>query len=41
MSAVLFDTLKLARRLESAGLPSRQAGDMAEALADAWSAEPR
>jgi hypothetical protein len=35
MGAVPFDTLKLARRLESAGFPSRQAGDTAEALAEA------
>lgn len=30
-----FDTLKLARRLESAGFPPQQAGDMAEAIAEA------
>jgi hypothetical protein len=35
MGAVPFDTLKLARRLESAGFPPRQAGDTAEALAEA------
>jgi hypothetical protein len=41
MAAVPFDTLKLARRLESAGLSTQQAGDMAEALAEAMSgAEP-
>ncbi len=32
-----FDTLKLARRLESAGFPPQQAGDMAEAIAEAIS----
>ena len=32
-----FDTLKLARRLEAAGFPSQQAGDMAEAIAEAVS----
>ena len=32
-----FDTLKLARRLESAGFPAQQAGDMAEAIAEAVS----
>ena len=37
MGAVPFDTLKLARRLESAGFPPRQAGDTAEALAEALS----
>lgn len=30
-----FDTLKLARRLEAAGFPPKQAGDMAEAIAQA------
>lgn len=30
-----FDTLKLARRLEAAGLPSQQAGDIAEAIGEA------
>jgi hypothetical protein len=35
MGAVPFDTLKLARRLESAGVAPRQAGDTAEALAEA------
>ena len=35
MGAVPFDTLKLARRLESAGFAPRQAGDPAEALTDA------
>jgi hypothetical protein len=38
MSAVPFDTLKLARRLESAGFPPKQAGDTAEAIAAAMSA---
>jgi hypothetical protein len=37
MAAVPFDTLKLARRLEAAGFPGKQAGDTAEALADAMS----
>lgn len=37
MGAVPFDTLKLARRLEGAGFPPRQAGDTAEALAEAMS----
>lgn len=32
--AVLFDTLKLAERLEAAGMPPRQARDMASALAE-------
>ena len=35
--AMSFDTLKLARRLESAGFPPQQAGDIAEAIADAIS----
>jgi len=35
--AMPFDTLKLARRLESAGFPPQQAGDMAEAIAEAVS----
>jgi hypothetical protein len=35
--AMPFDTLKLARRLESAGFPAQQAGDMAEAIAEAIS----
>lgn len=29
-----FNTLKLARRLEAAGFPPQQAGDMAEAIAE-------
>ena len=33
--AAPFDTLKLARRFEAAGLEARQAGDMAQAIADA------
>jgi len=37
MAAVPFDTLKLARRLEAAGFPAKQAGDTAEALAEAMS----
>ena len=32
--AVLFDTLKLADRLEAAGMPPRQARDMAAAFAE-------
>ena len=35
--AVPFDTLKLARRLEGAGFPAQQAGDMSEAIAEALS----
>jgi 2-phospho-L-lactate guanylyltransferase (CobY/MobA/RfbA family) len=35
--ATPFDTLKLARRLEAAGFPPQQAGDMAEAIAEAVS----
>jgi hypothetical protein len=35
MPAVPFDTLKPARRLESAGFPTQQAGDMAEGIAEA------
>ena len=35
--AMPFDTLKLARQLESAGFPPQQAGDMAEAIAEAIS----
>ena len=34
MSAIAFDTLKLARRLEAAGFSPGQAGGAAEALAD-------
>jgi hypothetical protein len=37
MAAVPFDTLKLARRLEGAGLSSQQAGGGAESLAEAMS----
>lgn len=37
MGAAPFDTLKLARRLEGAGFPPKQAGDTAEALAEAMS----
>lgn len=35
MTAVPFDTLKLARKLEAAGFNTKQAGDTAEALAEA------
>ncbi len=35
MATVPFDTLKLARRLEEAGFAPKQAGDTAEALAEA------
>jgi hypothetical protein len=35
--AMPFDTLKLARRLEAAGFSPQQAGDMAEAIAEAVS----
>ena len=34
MSPVAFDTLKLAQRLESAGVPPKQAQDMASAFSD-------
>ncbi|HEX3882579.1 MAG TPA: hypothetical protein VHW66_07975 [Stellaceae bacterium] len=34
MGAIAFDTLRLAQRLEAAGLPSRQAQEMAGALGD-------
>jgi hypothetical protein len=33
MATITFDTLKLARKLEAAGFPQKQAGDTAEALA--------
>jgi hypothetical protein len=33
MATITFDTLKLARKLEAAGFPQRQAADTAEALA--------
>ena len=36
--AMPFDTLRLARQLEAAGFASQQAGDMAEAIAEAISA---
>jgi hypothetical protein len=36
---VLFDTLKLADRLEAAGLSAKQAHDMASAFADTLSAD--
>ena len=35
--AMPFDTLKLARRLASAGFPAQPTGDMAEAIAEAVS----
>jgi hypothetical protein len=34
MAHVAFDTLKLAQRLESAGLPPKQAQEMASAFSD-------
>ena len=34
MLAVAFDTLKLAKRLESGGMPQKQAQDMSAALAE-------
>jgi hypothetical protein len=34
MSAVAFDTLKLAQRFEAAGLPAKQAQEMASALSE-------
>jgi hypothetical protein len=34
MASVTFDTLKLAQRLEAAGFPSKQAQDMASAIAE-------
>ncbi len=36
MASITFDTLKLARRLESAGFAPKQAADTAQALADAF-----
>ena len=36
MTSVAFDTLKLARQLEAAGFSHKQAGDTAEALAEAF-----
>ena len=36
--AMPFDALKLARRLEGAGFPAQQAGDMSEAIAEAIAA---
>ncbi len=35
MAGVVVDTLKLARRLEAAGFPAKQAADTAEAIAEA------
>jgi hypothetical protein len=37
MLAVAFDTLKLARKLESAGFPTKQAQDASAALAESFS----
>lgn len=34
MSAIVFDTLKLARKLEAAGFDHKQAADTAEALSE-------
>jgi hypothetical protein len=34
MTTITFDTLKLARKLEAAGFPQKQAADTAEALAE-------
>jgi len=34
MSPVAFDTLKLAQRFEAAGVPSKQAQDMASAISE-------
>lgn len=39
MTTIPFDTLKLARKLEAAGFPAKQAGDTAEALAEAMGEE--
>jgi hypothetical protein len=36
MLAVAFDTLKLARKLESAGMPSKQAQDTSVALSESF-----
>jgi len=41
MASVPFDTLKLARRLQEAGFPPKQAGDTAEALAETLGKSPR
>jgi hypothetical protein len=35
MAGVVVDTLKLARRLEAAGFPAKQAADTAEAIGEA------
>ena len=40
MSAVAFDTMKLARRLEAAGMNQPQATGVAEALAETMVVEP-
>ena len=34
MRSLVFDTLRLAQRLEAAGFPSKQAQDMASAISD-------
>lgn len=39
MTAILFDTLKLARRLEGAGFSRDQANGAAEAIAEGFSAD--
>jgi chromosome segregation ATPase len=39
MTAVAFDTLKLARKLEAAGFPAKQAADTSQALAEALTEE--
>jgi hypothetical protein len=39
MSAITFDTLKFAKKLEAAGLPAPQAEAFAEAFRDATSEE--
>ena len=36
MLAVAFDTLKLARKLEGAGMPSKQAQDTSAALSETY-----
>jgi hypothetical protein len=33
VAIIIFDTLKLARKLEAAGFPQKQAADITEALA--------
>lgn len=39
MTVAVFDTLKLAKRLESAGMPASQAAGFAEALSDVMTSE--